>query len=185
VEIRRDGNVLIVVVNESQTVRFVVKPASTTAIGEYHVRAIVTSAGKTFDRSVLEDVKSFLQDQYGARGKYAAKIDTKVEEVAGNRVKINIDIVEGKRAKIRQINIVGNHTYKEKEILEAFELKTPNLLSSTSRTTVTRASRCRATWKAALLLHGSRLRQFRSRVHAGGHRAGEGRHLHHREHQRG
>jgi outer membrane protein insertion porin family len=50
-------------------------------------------------------------------------------EVAANRVKIKIDIVEGKRAKIRQINIVGNHTFKEKDILEAFELKTPNLLS--------------------------------------------------------
>jgi len=74
-------------------------------------------------------VKSFLQDQYGARGKYAARIDTTVEEVPGNRVKIKIDIVEGKRAKIRQINIVGNHTFKEKDILEAFELKTPNLLS--------------------------------------------------------
>ena len=85
--------------------------------------------GKTFDRSVLEDVKSFLQDQYGARGKYAAKIDTTVEEVAGNRVKIKIDIVEGKRAKIRQINIVGNHTFTQKEILESFKLKTPNLLS--------------------------------------------------------
>ena len=78
---------------------------------------------------MLEDVKSFLQDQYGARGKYAARIDTNVEEVPGNRVKIKIDIVEGKRAKIRQINIVGNKTFKEKDILEAFELKTPNLLS--------------------------------------------------------
>ena len=78
---------------------------------------------------MLEDVKSFLHDQYGARGKYAARIDTTVEDVPGNRVKIKIDIVEGKRAKIRQINIVGNHTFKEKDILEAFELKTPNLLS--------------------------------------------------------
>ena len=78
---------------------------------------------------MLEDVKSFLQDQYGARGKYAARIDASVEEVAGNRVKIKIDIVEGKRAKIRQINIVGNKTFKEKDILETFELKTPNLLS--------------------------------------------------------
>ena len=47
----------------------------------------------------------------------------------GNRVKIKIDIVEGKRAKIRQINIVGNETFREKDILDSFELKTPNLLS--------------------------------------------------------
>ena len=132
VEMRRDGNVLIVVVNERPTIEsFEIKgnkDIKTEDLGK-SLRNVGLAQGKTFDRSVLEDVKSFLQDQYGARGKYAAKIDTKVEEVAGNRVKINIDIVEGKRAKIRQINIVGNHTYKEKEILEAFELKTPNLLS--------------------------------------------------------
>ena len=132
VEIRRDGNTLIVVVNERPTIEsFEVKGNKEIKTEDLQksLRNVGLAQGKTFDRSVLEDVKSFLQDQYGARGKYAAKIDAKVEEVAGNRVKINIDIVEGKRAKIRQINIVGNHTYPEKEILESFKLKTPNLLS--------------------------------------------------------
>ena len=132
VEIRRDGSVLIVVVNERPTIEsFEVegnKEIKDEDLGK-SLRNVGLAQGKTFDRSVLEDVKSFLQDQYGARGKYAAKIDTTVEEVAGNRVKIKIDIVEGKRAKIRQINIVGNHTFPQKEILGAFELKTPNLLS--------------------------------------------------------
>jgi hypothetical protein len=36
--------------DESQTVRFDVMPAPATAAGEYHVRAVVTSAGKKFDR---------------------------------------------------------------------------------------------------------------------------------------
>ncbi|MDB6162568.1 MAG: hypothetical protein JWO04_6274, partial [Gammaproteobacteria bacterium] len=43
-----------------------------------------------------------------------------------NRVKIKIEIKEGKRAKIRQINLVGNHAYKQKDVLDTFELKTPN-----------------------------------------------------------
>ena len=132
VEMRREGNVLIVVVNERPTIEsFEIKgnkDIKTEDLGK-SLRNVGLAQGKTFDRSVLEDVKSFLQDQYGARGKYAAKIDTTVEEVAGNRVKIKIDIVEGKRAKIRQINIVGNHTFTQKEILESFKLKTPNLLS--------------------------------------------------------
>jgi outer membrane protein insertion porin family len=132
VEIRRDGSTLIVVVNERPTIEsFEIKgnkDIKTEDLGK-SLRNVGLSQGKTFDRSVLEDVKGFLQDQYGARGKYAAKIETKVEEVPGNKVKINIDIVEGKRAKIRQINIVGNHTFKEKDILETLELKTPNLLS--------------------------------------------------------
>ncbi|HTU64875.1 MAG TPA: outer membrane protein assembly factor BamA [Steroidobacteraceae bacterium] len=132
VEMRRDGNVLIVVVNERPTIEsFEIKGNKDIKTEDLNksLRNVGLAQGKTFDRSVLEDVKSFLQDQYGARGKYAAKIDTNVEEVAGNRVKIKIDIVEGKRAKIRQINIVGNHTFKEKDILATLELKTPNLLS--------------------------------------------------------
>jgi outer membrane protein insertion porin family len=132
VEIRREGNTLIVVVNERPTIESFQIEGNKDIKDEdltKSLRNVGLAQGKTFDRSVLEDVKSFLQDQYGARGKYAARIDAKVEEVAGNRVKINIDIVEGKRAKIRQINIVGNQTYEEKEILESFKLKTPNLLS--------------------------------------------------------
>jgi len=132
VELRREGNVLIVVVNERPTIEsFELKGNKDIKTEDLtkSLRNVGLAQGKTFDRSVLEEVKGFLQDQYGARGKYAAHIDTTVEEVPGNRVKIKIDIVEGKRAKIRQINIVGNKTFKEKEILEAFELKTPNLLS--------------------------------------------------------
>jgi outer membrane protein insertion porin family len=77
---------------------------------------------------VLEDVKSFLQDQYGARGKYAARIDTTVEDVPGNRVKIKIDIVEASarrsgRSTSSAINVQG------KGHPRALELKEPNLLS--------------------------------------------------------
>jgi len=132
VELRRDGNTLIVVVNERPTIEsFELKGNKDIKTEDLNksLRNVGLAQGKTFDRSVLEDVKSFLQDQYGARGKYAARIDANVEEVPGNRVKIKIDIVEGKRAKIRQINIVGNHTFREKDILQTFELKTPNLLS--------------------------------------------------------
>jgi outer membrane protein insertion porin family len=52
-----------------------------------------------------------------------------VEEEAGNRVKIKIEIKEGARAKIRQINIVGATKFPQKDILQALELKTPNWLS--------------------------------------------------------
>ncbi len=93
------------------------------------LRNVGLATGKTFDRSVLEDVKQFLTDQYFSRGKYAVRIDAQVEEVPDNRVRVKIEIKEGKRAKIRQINLVGNTTFEEEEILEDFELKTPNWLS--------------------------------------------------------
>jgi outer membrane protein insertion porin family len=78
---------------------------------------------------VLDEVKQYLTDQYFSRGKYAVRVDTRVDDLPDNRVRVNIDIKEGKRAKIRQINVVGNETFTEDEILEDFELKTPNWLS--------------------------------------------------------
>ncbi|MGH8148663.1 MAG: outer membrane protein assembly factor BamA, partial [Steroidobacteraceae bacterium] len=42
---------------------------------------------------------------------------------------VKITIKEGKRAKIREINIVGNHRYSDKTLTQDFQLKTPNLLS--------------------------------------------------------
>src|SRR6202041_2766239 len=93
------------------------------------LRNVGLAAGKTFDRSTLDEVTQYLTDQYYSRGKYAVQIDTKVEDLPDNRVRVNIDIKEGSRAKIRQINIVGNTKYKDKQILETLQLTTPNWTS--------------------------------------------------------
>jgi len=132
VQMRREGNTLIVVVLERPSIEsFEItgnKDIKTEDL-QKSLRNVGLAAGKTFDRSVLEDVTSYLTDQYFSRGKYAVKVDTKVDEESGNRVKIKIDIKEGSRAKIRQIDIVGNQHFTDKQIDEGFELHTPNWLS--------------------------------------------------------
>src|SRR6185295_4442127 len=129
VQLRRDGNTLLVVLLERPSIEsFEItgnKDIKTEDL-QKSLRNVGLATGKTFDRSVLEDVTGYLTDQYYSRGKYAVRVDTKVEEETGNRVKIKIEIKEGKRAKIRQINLVGNHTYKQKDVLDTFELKMPN-----------------------------------------------------------
>jgi outer membrane protein insertion porin family len=47
----------------------------------------------------------------------------------GNKVDVLVDIKEGKRAKIEMINLVGNSKFTDKDILNTFELHTPNILS--------------------------------------------------------
>jgi len=132
VQIRREGNTLVVVVLERPSIEsFEItgnKDIKTEDL-QKSLRNVGLATGKTFDRQVLEDVKQYLTDQYFSRGKYAVRVDTTVEEESGNRVKVKIDIKEGKRAKIRQINLVGNESFRDKEVLEDFELKTPNWLS--------------------------------------------------------
>jgi len=132
VEIRRDGGTLVIAVLERPSIEsFTItgnKDIKTEDL-EKSLRNVGLSRGKTFNQSTLDEVKRFLTDQYFSRGKYAVAIDTKVEEVAGNRVKIAVDIVEGKRSKIRQINIVGNEAFSDEDLLEDFKLSTPNWLS--------------------------------------------------------
>jgi outer membrane protein insertion porin family len=132
VELRRDGNTLLVVVIERPSIaKFELKGNKDIKTEDLQksLRNVGLATGKTFDRSVLEDVKQYLTDQYFSRGKYAVRVDTKVTDLPGNKVDIVVDIKEGKRAKIRQINLVGNTRFKEKDVLSGFELKTPNLLS--------------------------------------------------------
>jgi outer membrane protein insertion porin family len=132
VQLRRDGTTLVVVVQERPSIEsFEItgnKDIKTEDL-QKSLRNVGLAAGKTFDRSVLQDVQQYLTDQYFSRGKYAVRIDAKVEDQTGNRVKIKIDIKEGGRAKIRQINVVGNRTFTDKQIIQSFELKTPNWLS--------------------------------------------------------
>ncbi|MGH8268520.1 MAG: POTRA domain-containing protein, partial [Steroidobacteraceae bacterium] len=132
VELRRQGNTLVIVVLERPSIEsFTIsgnKDIKTEDL-QKSLRNVGLSPGKVFDRSVLEDVTQYLTDQYYSRGKYGVGIDTKVTPDSGNRVKIAIKIREGDRAVIRSINIVGDTKYKQKAILQTFQLKTPNWLS--------------------------------------------------------
>jgi outer membrane protein insertion porin family len=132
VELRRDGGTLIVALRERPTIEsFEVKGNKDIKTEDLQrsLRNVGLSSGKSFDESVLDEVRQYLTDQYFSRGKYAVRVDARAEEIAGNKVKVSIDIVEGKRARIRQINIVGNTAFTEKELLEPFELSTPHWLS--------------------------------------------------------
>jgi outer membrane protein insertion porin family len=132
VELRREGNTLVVVVLERPSIEsFTIsgnKDIKTEDL-QKSLRNIGLAPGKIFDRSVLDDVTQSLTDEYYSRGKYGVGIDTSVSPDTDNRVKVAIKIREGDRAVIRSINIVGNSKFKQKELLQAFQLKTPNWLS--------------------------------------------------------
>ena len=132
VELRRDGTTLIVTVTERPSIESVDikgnKDIKTEDLTK-SLRNVGLSAGKTLDRATLDDVTQYLTDQYYSRGKYAVKIDTKVVSLPDNRVRVSINVVEGSRAKIRQIDIVGNTAFPDKDILKTLSLTTPNLTS--------------------------------------------------------
>ena len=85
--------------------------------------------GRVLDRALLDKARQELQRQYFNRGKYAVEITSTVTPLERNRVAVQFDVVEGDSAKIRQINIVGNQAYPEKELLKQFESTTPGWLT--------------------------------------------------------
>jgi len=132
IEMRRDGDALIIAVKERPSIEsFEIegnKDIKTEDLME-SLRGVGLARGRTFDRSTLDNVAMFLREQYYDRGKYGVQVDTNVEDRPNNTVRIKIDIKEGDRAKIRQVNIVGNTSFSEADIREDFNLDTANWLS--------------------------------------------------------
>ncbi|MDR0439392.1 MAG: outer membrane protein assembly factor BamA [Candidatus Accumulibacter sp.] len=87
------------------------------------------AVSRSFDRSMLERAEQELKRQYLTRGKYSMTVTTTVTPLERNRVGINFNIDEGESALIRQINIVGATAFREKDLLDNFELQTPNWIS--------------------------------------------------------
>ena len=132
IEVRRDGDTLVIVVGERPSIEsFEIEGNKDIKTEDLMVslREVGLAKGRTFDRSVLDNVEMFLRDQYYDRGKYGVEISPTVIDRPNNTVRITIDVKEGERAKIRQVNIVGNETFTEKEIREDFTLDTANWLS--------------------------------------------------------
>ena len=131
-EFRRDGDTLVIVVLERPSILEFTFDGNKD-IKDDDLEKVLNenglTPGKTFDRSTLDQLTNSLTEEYYGRGKYAAKVTPTVEPVEDNRVRVSIQIEEGDRAKIRQVNIVGNTTFEEEEIIADFELSTGNWMS--------------------------------------------------------
>lgn len=132
IEMRRDERTLIIAVRERPSIEdFTIegnKDIKTEDLMD-SLRGVGLARGRTFDRSVLDNVAMFLREQYYDRGKYAVVVDTNVVDRPNNTVRIAIDVKEGDRARIRQVNIVGNRSFDDQEVRTDFELDTANWLS--------------------------------------------------------
>jgi len=136
VELQREGDVLVVIVQERPAVSSIDIKGNEDIESEPlldSLKDIGLAEGNVFDRSLLEKVELELERQYYSRGKYGVKIETTVTPLERNRVDILIDVSEGAVARIREINVVGNRVFNDKTLLKQFEQSTPNWLSFYSK----------------------------------------------------
>ena len=136
VNLERNGNVLVVTVTERPAISEV-RIEGNQDISTDDLKKALTQVGlaegRVFDRSLLDKVEQELLQQYYSRGRYAVQIKSQVQPLERNRVAITIDISEGAVASIRQINIVGNKAFTEKELLSLLQSSTSGWLSFFTR----------------------------------------------------
>jgi len=93
------------------------------------LKEVGLAESRIFDRAVLERAEQELKRQYLSKGLYGVQITTTVTPLERNRVGVNFNVVEGEAAKIRQISVIGNKVFKEKELLDLFALTTPGWMT--------------------------------------------------------
>ncbi len=132
VRLERDGEVLVVTVDERPaiaSIKFFGNKDIETETLTTALKGQGLAEGEVFDRALLDKVEQELKRQYFSRGKYAVQVTTTATPLERNRMAITIDISEGRAARIKEINIVGNQAFSDDDLMDELKLSTPTLIS--------------------------------------------------------
>ncbi|MEA3292016.1 MAG: outer membrane protein assembly factor BamA [Pseudomonadota bacterium] len=125
VQLDRDGTVLVVNVAERPSIGSVNfegnKDLDTDALREAMETAGLVK-GRILNSARLDQVEQEIKDQYFARGRYSADIESIVTPLDQNRVAIKLVIDEGRVARIKKISIIGAEAYSANRLRRLFKL---------------------------------------------------------------
>jgi outer membrane protein insertion porin family len=127
VKLEKDGDVLVVLVEERPAIAKVEFTGTKEFEKDTLVKAlkdIGVGEAKIFDKASVDRAEQELKRQYLSHGLYGVKVTTTVTPIERNRVNIVFAVDEGDVAKIKQINIVGNKVFTDKELKEQLALNT-------------------------------------------------------------
>jgi outer membrane protein insertion porin family len=127
VRLEVDNDVLVVLVEE----RPAISSVDFTGTKEFEkdmltkaLKEIGVGETKIFDKASVDRAEQELKRQYLSHGLYGVKITTTVTPIERNRVTVMFNVDEGEIARIKQINIVGNKVFSDKELRELLTLST-------------------------------------------------------------
>jgi len=132
VRLDRQGGILVVTLTERPAINKLTVTGNKDIKTEDLMKGLKEAGmaeGDTFDRLVLDKMSQELSRQYNNRGKYNVEITPTVARLDRNRVDLTITIKEGKAAKIRHINLIGNEKFEEENIRDSWESREHNWLS--------------------------------------------------------
>jgi len=127
VRIEADGSVLVVLLEERPAIASV-EFTGTKEFDKVQLTKSLKDLGlgesRILDRSLVDRAEQELKRQYLTRGLYGVKITTTVTPIERNRVNVTFAVDEGEIARIKQINVVGNKAFSEKELRDQIKLST-------------------------------------------------------------
>jgi outer membrane protein insertion porin family len=127
VKLEADNGVLVVLVEERPAIAKVEFTGTKEFEKDVLVKAlkdIGVGETKIFDKASVDRAEQELKRQYLSHGLYGVKVVTTVTPIERNRVNITFAVDEGDVAKIKQINIIGNKVFSDKELKENLALNT-------------------------------------------------------------
>ncbi|MBC7501790.1 MAG: outer membrane protein assembly factor BamA [Herminiimonas sp.] len=132
VRIEIEGDVLVVMVEERPAIAGVDFTGSKEFEKDQLTKAmkdVGLSESRIYDKSLVDRAEQELKRQYLSRGLYGVQITTTATPIERNRVKITFAVDEGEVSRIREIEIVGNKAFSDKELRSQIALSTPGWFS--------------------------------------------------------
>lgn len=130
VTLAQDGNTLVVNVIERPTIcKLTLNGIKDKDKIQKLLQEVGVAEGRFYDPALLVNAVKAIEKHYFSKGKYGVRIEHCVTEEGPSLISIKFDIYEGDIAKIKQIKIVGNCVFKEKDLIKDFHSSKTNLLS--------------------------------------------------------
>jgi outer membrane protein insertion porin family len=124
IALERENDVLVIRVTERPAISAISIAGNRQIKTEDLMPALASigiAEGEIFNQLELDRVRQELIRQYFSRGYYGVEVDTRIGRLERNRVNLSILVSEGKQARVRHINIVGNESFSERELRRGFE----------------------------------------------------------------
>jgi len=132
VKIEVEGDVLVILVEERPAIAAVdfvgTKEFDKEQLGKA-MKEIGLAESRIFDKALVDRAEQELKRQYLSRGLYGVQVTATVTPIERNRVNISFNVDEGEVSRIREISIVGNKAFTDKELKSYLDLTTPGWFS--------------------------------------------------------
>lgn len=132
VKITTEGRVVNIAVDERPTITSVLFEGMNAFKSEDIVNSLAElglGEGRALDPALLDRATKEIRNQYVAKGNYSVDVRHVLTPLPNNRVGVSFQITEGKLARIREINFVGNKAISSSTLEDQMDLTTPGFMT--------------------------------------------------------